>query len=350
MARTRKQGGTVRRLGSGRWQAQVDVSGKRVSIGGTFDTEQDAHDALRKAVVESDRGTFKPTQLAPGFETFAQRDVKLRDIRPRTREGYVSLLRTTLVPFFGNRRLDQITIGDVKVWWASQGTHLVRRRNAYFLLRSVMGAAVDEGFIEASPCRIKDAGKDVAAMRPTFTVADFRSALSHVPERYRPALEMIFAAHLRLGECVGLNANDYDQATGVVHIVKSDTGDTKTGQHKHVKLLGTGVEAMAAYLAEQPRIGNAPLFVGPKGGRLPRATLRDAWIGACDAEGLEDFHLHDLRHTGLTAVAQAGASLKDIQARGGHASVQAAMRYQHSSAERDAEVAAMVDRRLKGLA
>jgi integrase len=348
MARTRKQGGSVRRLRSGRWQAMVDNDGRRVSIGGTFDTEQDAHDALRKAVVAADRGTFKPTRSAPGFEPFARREVRLRDIRPRTRAGYESLLSTTLLPFFGARRLDQITIGDVKVWWSIEGRRPVRRRNAYFLLRSVMGSAVDEGLIESSPCRVKDAGKDVAAKRPTFTVADFDAALSHVPAPYHPALEMLFSAHVRLGELIGLNAADYDATSGIVHVTKSDTGPTKTGQEKHVRLLQRGVDAMTDYLSEQPRIGNAPLFSGPKGGRLPRATLRSAWIAACDAAGLEDFHLHDLRHTGLTAVAQAGASLKDIQARGGHASVQAAMRYQHSSAERDAEVAAMVDRRLAG--
>jgi hypothetical protein len=45
MARTRKQGGRVRRLSSGRWRAMIDNAGQRVSIGGIFETEQDAHDA-----------------------------------------------------------------------------------------------------------------------------------------------------------------------------------------------------------------------------------------------------------------------------------------------------------------
>lgn len=144
---------------------------------------------------------------------------------------------------------------------------------------------------------------------------------------------------------------------GVLHVVKSATGETKTAQHKHVRLLQSCVDAMATYLAEQPRIGHAPLFTRPKGGRLRRATLQGAWIAACDTAGFENFHLYDLRHTSLAAVAhsggslvaQSGGSLKDLQARGGHASVQAAMRYQHMSTDRDAEVAAVVDRRLAGM-
>lgn len=348
MARTRRQGGGVRRLPSGRWQALVETDGRRVSLGVTYDTEQEAIDAQRKAVVDADRGTFRPARTAPLFEEFARREVRLRDVRPRTRKGYETLLTTMLLPSFGTRRLDQITIGDVKVWWAHHHEHPVNRRNAYFLLRSILASAVDEMLIEVSPCRIKDAGRDVAEKRPTWTVADFRTVLAHVDEDLGPVMEMIFASHCRLGEVLGLNASDYDPASGMVHVTKSDTGPTKTGQHKHIRLLASGIETMATYLAEHPRIGAAPLFTGPKGGKLSRATLRDAWIGACQASGLENFHLHDLRHIGLTLVAQSGASLKDVQTRGGDASIQAAMRYQHSNAERDAEVAAMVDRRLQG--
>lgn len=349
MARTRKQGGDVRPLKSKKFQARGrTLDGRRPSLG-VFDTEDEAWEAVRAAAADVDRGTFKQKREAPLFETFARREVRLRDIRPRTRAGYESHLKTTLLPYFGKRRLDDITIGDVKVWWSMHAEHPVNRRNCYFLLRSIMSAAVDEGFIETSPCRIKDAGKDVAEPRPTFTVADLDAVLAHVPEAYRPALEMTFASHCRLGEVIGLNASDYDSATGVVHVTKSDTGPTKTGQYKHIRILSRGIEAMTAYLAEQPRIGNAPLFVGPKGGRLPRATLRDAWNRACTLAGIENFHLHDLRHVSLTLAAQSGASLKDVQTRGGHASVQSSMRYQHSTAERDAEVAAMIDRRLAGL-
>lgn len=101
-----------------------------------------------------------------------------------------------------------------------------------------MRAAVDEGLIESSSCRVKDAGKDVATKRPTFAVADFDAALSFLPSPYRPAMEMLFAAHLRLGELIGLNAADYDAgSSGVVHVTKSDTGPTKTGQAKRVRLL-----------------------------------------------------------------------------------------------------------------
>jgi len=51
-------------------------------------------------------------------------------------------------------------------------------------------------------------------------------------------------------------------------------------------------------------------------------------------------HFHDLRHTGNTLAAQAGASLADLKARMGHDSARAAMIYQHATSEADHKIAA----------
>jgi hypothetical protein len=49
--------------------------------------------------------------------------------------------------------------------------------------------------------------------------------------------------------------------------------------------------------------------------------------------------LHDLRHTGNTLAAGTGASTKELMARMGHASPQAALIYQHGTADRDRVIA-----------
>lgn len=48
---------------------------------------------------------------------------------------------------------------------------------------------------------------------------------------------------------------------------------------------------------------------------------------------------HDLRHTGQTLAAQAGATLADLMKRLGHASMVAAKRYLHAVDGGDAEIA-----------
>jgi integrase len=48
---------------------------------------------------------------------------------------------------------------------------------------------------------------------------------------------------------------------------------------------------------------------------------------------------HDLRHVGNTLASNTGARLRELMARLGHASPQAALIYQHATAERDRAIA-----------
>jgi hypothetical protein len=50
-------------------------------------------------------------------------------------------------------------------------------------------------------------------------------------------------------------------------------------------------------------------------------------------------HFHDLRHTGNTLTATAGANLRELMARMGHSSTRAALIYLHSTDERQREIA-----------
>ncbi|MEU8040828.1 tyrosine-type recombinase/integrase [Streptosporangium sp. NPDC049078] len=54
--------------------------------------------------------------------------------------------------------------------------------------------------------------------------------------------------------------------------------------------------------------------------------------------GLPKIHFHDLRHTGNTLAANAGASIRELMERMGHSSTRAAMVYQHSTYERQREL------------
>ncbi len=55
--------------------------------------------------------------------------------------------------------------------------------------------------------------------------------------------------------------------------------------------------------------------------------------------GLSGVHFHDLRHTGNTLTADAGANLRELMERMGHSSTRAALIYQHSSIERQRTLA-----------
>ena len=64
------------------------------------------------------------------------------------------------------------------------------------------------------------------------------------------------------------------------------------------------------------------------------------WDEARAKVGMEHLHFHDLRHTGNTLAAATGVSIRELMARMGHASAEAALRYQHATRERDEAIAA----------
>jgi integrase len=77
-------------------------------------------------------------------------------------------------------------------------------------------------------------------------------------------------------------------------------------------------------------------------------VLQDAWAKARVEVGLPNLHLHDLRHLAATLAAGTGASTKELMHRIGHASQQAALRYQHATQERDRALADALDELIAG--
>jgi integrase len=63
------------------------------------------------------------------------------------------------------------------------------------------------------------------------------------------------------------------------------------------------------------------------------------WLPALKVAGLTGLHFHDLRHTGNTLAAIAGATLRELMDRMGHDSERAAMIYLHGSEARQHEIA-----------
>ena len=80
-----------------------------------------------------------------------------------------------------------------------------------------------------------------------------------------------------------------------------------------------------------PRSGAA---LDESGGCPVAAELSATSLAACLAGGVPVIHFHDLRHTGNTLAAHAGASLRELMDRMGYSTTRAAMVYLHATDER----------------
>jgi integrase len=94
---------------------------------------------------------------------------------------------------------------------------------------------------------------------------------------------------------------------------------------------------------------DARLFVGPRGGRISTGVLRRAthWDAVVTKLGYDHLRRHDLRHTGLTWMADAGVPLHRLQRIAGHTDPRITQRYLHPDMAALTEDGNMLSRHLQ---
>jgi integrase/recombinase XerD len=141
-------------------------------------------------------------------------------------------------------------------------------------------------------------------------------------------------AGLRRCEVLGLRFADVQVADRRLIIVEG-----KGGHHRVVPAANGFFGALGAYLHDE-RPGAAVtdrVFVVLKGPRrgLPLSAegLDEILAGARRRAGLEHATCHELRHTCLTRLREAGMALEAVQAQAGHASIESTRVYLHLASD-----------------
>jgi site-specific recombinase XerD len=148
--------------------------------------------------------------------------------------------------------------------------------------------------------------------------------------RDRAMAEAMVLGGLRRCEVLGLRMQDLQVAARRVFIAEG-----KGGHQRQIPVSGRFFASVAAYLhAERPPgIDTDRLFVvlkGPRRGRpLSAAGLDQILDSARQRAGLTKVTCHQLRHTCLTRLREAGMALEAVQAQTGHASIESTRIYLH---------------------
>ena len=135
---------------------------------------------------------------------------------------------------------------------------------------------------------------------------------------------------LRRCEVLGLRMGDLGVAERRVFIA-----DGKGGHQRLIPISGRFFAAVGAYLDAERPAGAATdrVFVVLKGPRrglpLSAAGLDEILDGARARAGLAHATCHQLRHTCLTRLREAGMALEAVQAQAGHASIESTRIYLH---------------------
>jgi integrase len=365
--------GSTRQLPSGKWQARYpDEAGRPMRAPHTFPTRKAA--LVHLAEVEADRSRGHYIDHRDGALLFGLYARAWIDgggsggkLAPRTTALYLDVLGRQFARLHA-MPLNAITRQTVRDWYTATrrelavsarsrgGTGETRLAQSYSLLSSILKTAAGDRLIGENPCMIKGAGQAKTPERPYLSPADLAAIEQGLPDPYATVVRVMFGAHLRVGEVVGLQRRDFDRERGMLRVerqVVSDAGgglvtDTKTGTAASIRLPVSIAAMLADHLDHSTGFPASAMFLRPDGKPINRAGLQRAWAKARDAAGLPQFHVHDVRHAGLTLATQAGGTTREVMARGRHKTAAAAMIYQHVAEERESLLAERMEGLLDG--
>ena len=194
-------------------------------------------------------------------------------------------------------------------------------------LRTYFRFLVSEGTIEANPAEAVPHPHDVQRapeIADRYAIEELLDGFPDSPagRRDRAAIELLYAAGLRVGELVALDLGDLNLAQRIVRV-------RGKGRKERVVPFGRpAARAIEAYLPERARWRQKsteehdPLFVNQRGGRLTdRSIRRQLDLAVRRTADLNHLHPHALRHAFATHLLEAGMDLRAIQELLGHSSL-----------------------------
>jgi integrase len=353
--------GHLRKRSDGSWTLVYElprdpVTGKRRRKWETVHgTKKDAERLLRQRLSEIDDGAF----IEPSKLTVAQfleqwlKDYAATHVRPKTLEGYESIIRVHVVPAFGSVPLAKLTPTPIQALYASmleRGRSATRVERVHRCLREALHHGVKWGLLvrnvadAVSPPRPKH--KEMVTLAPSDAARLMDAVRGTVLE---PWIGLALYTGLRRSEVAGLKWADVDLAGGSLSVMRTLqrvtgkgllTQPPKTARSKRKVALSAEVAALlkrhrAAQLERRLHAGPAWedgdwLFSDEIGRPLRPDTMSHQFAKLARSLGLATARLHDLRHTHASLLLSQGVHPKIVSERLGHSTVSMTLdRYSH---------------------
>lgn len=331
------------------WVTTPDGGRKRKYVYGQ--TRTIVHEKWIKLQAEASKGPV--ATRVPTVETYLSywlREVVEPNLRPLTAATYETAVRLYIVPFLGRKRLDKLSVGDLRTWMnrlaetcqcCAQGKDAARpekeRRccargqccgrtlskrsvnDARTILRSALGNAVTEELISKNVAQLIKVARARRRKPDPWSVEEACRFL----ERAQAARDPLYAAYvlvlvlgLRKGEVLGLTWSDVDLDGGelrVVHqlqrvrrrLIHGDVAKTEASEAV-LPLPDICIAALRERRKEQAEAKDAAgevwsdsdlVFTTRQGTPMEPRNFNRRFERRCSVAGVRQIRVHDTRHT-----------------------------------------------------
>ena len=295
----------------------------------TFDQARKAGQRLRSAAVLGGDPSAKQakTKAIPLYRELAEMHLTYAANHHRS-DGAQRILRNHVIPRFGKLRLDEIKQQDITRW-------LAEKRQGGMAPASIakIRTTLSKSFELARQWELFDGNPTRHCPKEAYNNARERYLTSDEANALKLACEC--SANPQLKHIVGLllltgarksellkakwSDIDIDKRTWTLNM-------TKNGRGRHVPLS----RAALAIIEQLPKYPDCPWLLPNPQTLLPFTDVKRSWMQARNAAGLDDVHLHDLRHSYASALVNSGVDLYQVGKLLGHRSpAVSSARYSH---------------------
>ena len=355
--------GSLTQRPDGRWQASLQVDGRRrVVYGKTRREAEQKLQELRRQVAQTGGNLPHPGRrtVSDLLDQWLQTAV----LRPRTRAGY-EWVCGHIRQHIGHIRLARLDPAHLQRLYAQlPGKRLPAM--AHTVLHRALAVAVMWGWLPYNPADRVIKPKYTPERKEVWTPEQLATFLEGTKTHWlSPLFVLLATTGCRLSELLGLKWADIEGDTLTIrrslHYVRGrfvqSPPKTRSGE-RVITLPEAGVAALRRQRAQQAewrlRAGSHwqdldLVFTNQAGGYLRPSTVQRAMQRFVQQLGLPPTTPHGLRHLHASLLLSKGLPLTDVSARLGHAtsSVTASV-YSHAIPGRDIEAARVMDRILKG--
>ena len=342
---------------TGKWLIQyryTDWQGKRrKSTKRGFATKREAEEWLRNFLIT------QKADFDMKFENFwkmycADMETRLREHTMRTKKYIVEL---KILPYFGNKRVNDITAADIRQWqnelikMGYSPTYLKTINNQ---LSAIFNYAVRYYDLKSNPCaKAGSMGKSKAEEMDFWTGEEFRKFIDSVMNKRLSymAFMTLYWTGMRLGELLALNPKDVDLEKRTITITKSYQRlgkkdvitPPKTPKSKRVITIPEFLAAdIKDYIDSSYELQeNDRLFP------ITKYYLEHEMQRGIKESGVKRIRVHDLRHYHVSLLISMGFSAVSIGNRVGHESVDITYRYAHMFPTEQTQMAKLLDEEFK---
>jgi integrase len=303
-------------------------------------TQSQAEAELRRLMAEAHPSVARDqrrtlTEVAE-FHLVARENAGLKR---STARGYRSVIEAHLLPVFGDRAVDRITVTDVAAFDRQlRGKNLrpQTRRNILGLLVAMLDTARKQGWLTDNPATDYEKPRNSRSENDVelrfLTLEEVEAVLRAVPQDELGSVieALILAAAMtgmRRGELLGLRWKDVDWTARKIRVArtyvggKEDTPKSESSRRAVPLANRLAAELHRLYNVSPHNGDDDPVFTHPRGTGLPLdgSAVSKAFKRALKRAGVRPVRFHDLRHTfGTMMAANPNVSMRTLQGWLGH--------------------------------